>query len=228
MIAGTVHVLPIEDEIKDLMSSLEGWHVAIELDKERLKLMTEESVKNNNVEGPFTLKLLYKVERFIAKKLGEEIGVDMISAYNVAKELHMEVSLIDIPISITIRRLASIPTIEKLKLLIETFLMPFTPISKSSSIESFLSEDTVLSLVKKFKKRYPMLYKILVEDRDRYLFNRILELEHTYGNVIAFVGAMHAINIKNMFKEEGRDVISVRRYKSFILYTIAPPSSDLY
>lgn len=222
-VVGTIHIMPLKDEIKSMMSSLEGWHVAIELDPERLYLMINKDHRTQNhhmMSGPFIVKLLYLIEKKIAEKLGQSVGVDMLSAYELARELDMKVSLIDIPIAETIRKLMKTPTKERLKLFIESLLMFFAPIGRKINLEQLLDIKNLENMTMIFKRRYPVMYKILVEDRDRHLFERIIDLENIYGNVIAFVGALHALNLRKMFEKDRRIVTEIEYHRTFFMYTV--------
>ena len=223
VLIGTIHAKPIEEDVKRFVQTLEGWHVAIELDEMRLKALLEK--KTNRRPHSVLMGALYYVEKIIAEKgFGESIGIDMLSAYNFALENGLLISLIDKPIEVTIIELANISMFEKIKLLGETFLfLILSQLKRSGDMglgELVSNEKTVISLLKKFQKRYPKMYEILVKGRDNHLMRRILELEEKYGNVLAFLGLAHVINIKEIFKEMGRKIEKIDEIKSTIAYRV--------
>ncbi|HDJ51029.1 MAG TPA: hypothetical protein ENF25_02380 [Thermoprotei archaeon] len=222
-IVGTVHVMPVKDEIRRIMTSSEGWHVAIELDPERLRaILDRRHMETSSVRSssPLLLRVLYNIERRVGRSFHQDVGADMLSAYELARELHLNISLIDIPIHVTLRRLMSAPVTERLKLLIEGILMLLLPSGKKVQLEEFLSIKHIENLIETFKRRYPSIYEMLVVERDRYLFKRIIDLENKFGNVIAFIGALHAINLRKMFEDQGRDVSDVEQHRTFLTYIV--------
>jgi len=223
VLIGTMHAQPIGEDVKRYVKSLEGWHVAIELDELRLRALLEEKTRRR--PPGLVMGVLYYAEKIIAEKdFGEKVGIDMLSAYNFAIENGFLVSLIDKPIAKIIKELSSISLSEKIKLLGEFLLyLIFSHKEKTGDLDlGKLSsqEESILSLLEKFQMRYPKMYKILVSSRDDHLMKRILELEETYGNVVAFLGLAHVINIKEKLKEMERTIEKIEEIKSTLAYRV--------
>lgn len=223
VLIGTMHAQPIGDDVKRYVKTLEGWHVAIELDELRLRALLDEKTKRR--PPGVVMGILYYVEKIIAEKgFGEKVGIDMLSAYNFAIENKFLVSLIDKPIVKIVGELSSISLQEKLKLLGE-FLLYLVLSRKEKSEDIDLRklsdhEDSVSSLLEKFKKRYPKMYQVLVSSRDEHLMRKIIEIEENYGNVVAFLGLAHVINIKEKFKDMGRSIEKIDEIKSTLAYRV--------
>ena len=64
------------------------------------------------------------------------------------------------------------------------------------------------------------MYQVLVSSRDEHLMRKIIEIEENYGNVVAFLGLAHVINIKEKFKDMGRSIEKIDEIKSTLAYRV--------
>jgi pheromone shutdown protein TraB len=138
--------------------------------------------------------LLPSILALLEKTVGERThifpGSEMLAAVETAERIGAKIEFLDRPISETIALIRSIPLREKITLLIDAVVTLFsisTGINLGEPISRNLSE-----LLDAFKDRYPNLYRILVEDRDRLIAHRLKSiLLCERGSIVAVVGIGH-------------------------------------
>ena len=100
MLIGTAHVidlsLPLEIHIKNFNPDL----VALELDKQRWYSLKTES---RRTEGPFYLRILARLQKYLGDSFGSSPGAEMMVATNIANSLGAKLAFIDKPILQTIQ-----------------------------------------------------------------------------------------------------------------------------
>ena len=212
-IIGTAHVSQGSvDEVRESILQDEPDVVAIELDKGRYtRLMRERAgivdddtihitkiIKENKV-GVF---LVTTILSYMQNKIGEDVdikpGSEMISAIEAAEEVGCKISLIDRDINITLQRvLNNMSAWEKIKFLYAIISSLFSSDDEEEAIdiEELKNEDMIEEMMGEFKYIAPGVYEALVDERDMYLANSIMNIPEDH--VIAVVGAGHKEGINN-------------------------------
>ena len=100
MLIGTAHVidlsLPLERHIKNFNPDL----IALELDKQRWYALKMES---RRTEGPFYLRILAYLQRYLGDSFGSSPGAEMVVATNIGNSIGAKLAFIDKPIIQTIQ-----------------------------------------------------------------------------------------------------------------------------
>ncbi len=177
--------------------------VCIELDPGRAYALKNKKNRPKNFELLASVGLVgflfFLVGEYLQKKLGNivklEPGSDMITALNAAEKINCKIFLIDRDINYTIKRLSkNWKKREILKILFDILKSPF---DKKEKVKFDLSKVPGDKLIEKVledtKERYPGLYKILVDERDRYMARNLSHIrrKHQDENILAVVGAGH-------------------------------------
>ncbi len=197
ILVGVSHVSKkAKRDIETAILSSENPKIALELCERRFYSLFSEkkniSVSSILKQGIFGI-LISLVEKNIGKELNVMPGEEMKFAANLAKEMGLEIYLIDRDIGETLKRAKKISLREKIRMLSDFVFGYMLGLGEDTiNLENI---DDILQLLSKFKKRYPGLTEVLLRERDIYMAERIVEISK-YGNVVAVVGAAHIKGIK--------------------------------
>ena len=207
-IIGTSHIA--KQSLKEVRAAIEGEKpdiIALELDKKRAyALMSKKQrkiriydIKKVGIKG-FLFSL---IGAWVEKKLGEYTGIspgsEMKEAIRLARNNKIKIALIDQDIEVTLKKFSkSLTWKEKWNILVDIFK---AVILRKKEIEFDLktvpSKKIINKLIKKVKKRYPSFYKILVEERNQIMANKLHNLmkKNKEKRIVAIVGAGHEESI---------------------------------
>jgi pheromone shutdown-related protein TraB len=146
--------------------------------------------------------LLASFQKRIAKKLDIKPGQEMITAIETAEEMDAEIHLADRDIRTTLSRTwRAMGLWSKIKLLFQLMLSlgEVEEISEED-IEKMKNEDVLTTLLAEVGKSLPVLKKILIDERDQYLAEKIRTAPG--GKIVAVVGAGHVPGIKKFWNTD--------------------------
>ncbi|ASI98155.1 TraB domain-containing protein [Thermococcus celer] len=204
---GTMHVSPQsrEEVIRTILS--ERPHaVAVELDRARFLAMGEErrlSLEESLRFGRRGLVnyVLAKVEEKLGEEFGMKPGEEMKAAISAAQLLGVPLYLIDEDIGVVLSKILAAPGREKLLMALEA-LSVFLPV-KSGQFSDPMEDYRVMML--QFKRRYPYLYRVLVEERNEIMARNLISIVDELRRrgirkprVIAVVGLGHRPGIEHI------------------------------
>lgn len=216
-IIGTSHIAKQSlDDVKKAIEEDKPNIIALELDAKRLNALFSEkkdkiSIYNIRRIG-FKGFVFSLIGTWAEKKLGNLVGVapgsEMKIAIKLAKENKIKIMLIDQDIEITLRRLSkSITWKEKWNFFVDIIKALF---SGKKEVEFDLTKVPEKKLIKKIvgkvRKRYPNIYKVLIEERNIFMANKLKNIINTNQNykILAIVGAGHEEDILNLIRS--RDI----------------------
>jgi pheromone shutdown-related protein TraB len=188
--------------------------IAVELDTNRYQALKEGEgslMDALRTLGPLTF-LFYFVLKNLQQSIGRVVGVspgsEMLEAVRLGQERGVHVEFIDRDIGDTFLRIKDIPAKEKVKLLTFVFRALFLgagredPASPESiDISKVPPEKVVDQAIELLREEFPWLYKILIEERNRYMTQKIKELSSRFQNIVIVVGTGHAKGIAEILKE---------------------------
>ena len=219
---GTLHIaIDSVTIVRKTIESLKLDCVMIELDEIRYQnlLHPEEKHKekeskidkidNNDIEGPdLIFKTLHKIQQEIGENLGLIPGMEMISAINAVRQHNIPIKLIDQPIMVTFQRLNELNDSAKKEQDEFINLLKENPIDTKDSeiydlIEEFKNPGFIKRLIEEFRESYPNLNKILIEERNDYMVNQVLDymLKNPSHCILIIVGAGHLEELIRLTKE---------------------------
>ena len=146
--------------------------------------------------------LLASFQKKIAKKLDVKPGEEMIRAIESAKALNAKIHLADRDIRITLSKVwRAMGPWDKLKLLFQIFLSlgKMDDINKED-VEKMKQEDMLQSVLAEVGKSLPVLKTILIDERDRYLAQKVKTAPGK--KIVAVVGAGHVPGIKKYMEAD--------------------------
>ena len=175
--------------------------VALELDKARYySLISKERRKAGlrelrviGIKGFVFAKLGEYAEKKLGKSVGMNPGDEMIKAAESATEIKARIALIDQKIEITLKNFSKEITWKEKYRFVEDIIKGI--FSKKNRMNIDLNKvpekELIEHLLKTTKKRYPNFYKVLVEDRNKYMAKKLDGLMKNYTKIVAVVGAGH-------------------------------------
>jgi pheromone shutdown protein TraB len=191
-IVGVGHVFAISEGVKDLIRSRRPEVVCLELDSGRYRALVQ---REESRTLPLQYRLLGYFQKRMASKFGTEVGDEMIAAVEAAREVGAKVALIDMDAATVFARLWKRMSFrEKIHLMGGAFAGLF---ASKERVEKELgkyeeSSDQYLELV---GAGFPSIKAVLIDDRNRFMANRLSEIATQYSTVLAVVGDGHVSGI---------------------------------
>lgn len=144
----------------------------------------------------FVNLLLASFQKKMADKFGIKPGQEMINAIESAEEIDAAVIPSDREIQITLSRVwRGMGLWEKIKLMFSLiFSMGASDEIEEEDIEKMKQEDMLTTLLADVKKTHPIIERSLIDERDRFLAEKIRSAPGQ--KIVAVVGAAHAPGIK--------------------------------
>ncbi len=213
ILVGTAHVSKESAElVKEVILSEKPDTVCLELCATRLaSLRDKEKWRNMNivkvVREKKTLLLLMNLmlasfQKKIAEKFDVLPGQEMINALEAGEEIKADIIPVDREIQITLSRVwRSMGIWEKIKLMFQlVFSLGSSDDITEEDIEQMKKEDILKVLLADVKKSHPVVEKILIDERDRFLTESLRQVDGK--KIVAVVGAGHVPGIKKYMSEE--------------------------
>lgn len=215
-IVGTSH---IANESKALLNQafleFDPEVIALELDFGRLQALLNKS--HNQGSGKELIKkiglksyLFYVFAKWLqgtfSKIVKTEPGVEMLEAVKLAKEHNKPILLIDQDINVTMRKLSSCLGFKFLwRMIKDIFRGIFKRKKVPFDIRKVPSDKVVNYLIKELKNTYPCLYKVLVDERNKYMVKRITSFVESNPDkkILVVVGAGHKEGMLKLLKKKG-------------------------
>lgn len=219
---GTSHIAKQSmDDVEKAIVNLKPDIVCLELDKRRLYALV------NNVKGnKFSLSAIRKVGlkgylfsiigAYAEKKLGQYVGVspgsEMLKAIELSKKNKIKIMVIDQDIEKTLKRFSQEFTWkEKFRLLSDIIkAVVFRKREIDFDLRKVPDKKTIDKLLNKVKKRYPGLYKVLIEERNEFMASKLARIISVNDDkkILAIIGAGHEEDLINLIKKKRVDVVS--------------------
>ncbi len=146
--------------------------------------------------------LLASFQKRIADKLDIQPGAEMIQAIESADAIEADIILADRDIRVTLSRIWRVTGLwDKLKIIFQLALsLGDVDEITEQDVEKMKQEDMLQSLLSEVGKSMPVLKEILIDERDRYLAQKI---KISPGNkIVAVVGAGHVPGILKYWEKE--------------------------
>ncbi len=213
ILIGTAHIS--RESIELVIKTIEKERpdcVCVELDEKRYN-----AILNKNKFEQLDIKKIIKKKQLTTlmanlilasyqKKLGEKIGVlpgsELIEATKKAKELGIPIKLCDRDVRITLLRAwRKTPIWKKGKLIVSLMMSIFddTDINEEK-LRELKKSDVISELMAELGSAMPELKKVLIDERDTYLAEKIKEAKGK--KIVAVVGAGHVQGIKKALLED--------------------------
>lgn len=213
ILIGTAHVSKDSaDLVKEVIQNEKPDTVCVELCNTRLNSIRDNDKWHNMdiikiIKEKKALLLLMNLmlasfQKKIAEKFDIQPGQEMINAIEAAEESGAEIIPVDREIQTTLSRIwRNMGVWEKTKLMSQLiFSLGNSDEITEDDIEQMKQEDILQTLLADVKKSHPVMEKILIDERDQYLTEKIRQSPGK--RIVAVVGAGHVPGIKRYMAEE--------------------------
>lgn len=202
VLVGTAHVAQASiDLVRRVIEQERPDCVCVELDPRRYEALQKEEawdqldlrqvIRQNQLSTLLLNLLLASYQKKIGAELGVKPGTELLEATRVATELKIPFELCDRDVRVTLRRaIAGTPFLRRLWILSELLASMFdAPEISEKDLEELRQQDVLSDLMEEMGRQHPNLKKVLIDERDAYLCER---LRRAPGQtLVAVVGAGH-------------------------------------
>jgi len=214
ILVGTAHVSKESIAlVKETIEKEQPEAIGVELDFQRLHQLQQgkkwqqmdlgQIIKEGKTHLFLLNILLSNLQRQIGDDLGVKPGSEMLAAIEIAKEKKIPIALLDRDIRITLGRALNKMSLKEKAKLGYSIIGGFVGIGQKideKTIEQLKKKDMINALMQQLGKEMPSVKKVLVDERDIFIANRILQAKAK--KIVAVVGAGHLEGIK---KHLGRE-----------------------
>lgn len=211
VIIGTSHIaIQSIKEVEKRIEEEQPKVVALELDAARFQALHSKEKRGIKIRDIRKIGvkgwIFALIGEFVEKKLGNRVGVspgaEMLHAAKVAHKNKMHIALIDQRIDITLKNFSKELTWkEKFRFLGELVSAPFSKKKIKFDLRKVPEDKIIEEMVGHVKKRYPSVYKVLIEDRNKYMARQLYRLMPHFEKIVAVVGAGHGKEIIEEIKK---------------------------
>ncbi len=220
-LVGTAHVSRESvDLVGDVIELEKPDVVAVELDEQRYdslvnkKKWDETEIYKVIRTGKTYLFLLQLLLTNFQRKIGDELGIkpgsEMLKAVELAKERNIKIALVDRDIRVTLKRAFNRMSLKEKFSLFYGFFSGFFEEEeiKGDIIEKLKDKDVMTEMMEELSREIPSIKDVLIDERDRYIANKIVNLEGE--RIVAVVGAGHVGGIKRIIESSAGRVEDIR------------------
>jgi pheromone shutdown protein TraB len=183
--------------------------VAVELDRERYEQLMNQTEYSEvpQPSGNAVESLLYQIallEKDLGQIIGSGVGNEMVAAIEEGRKIDAKIALVDRPMRDTVNALMKVPLDEIYKLmgLIPQATDDIENGNGFDLISMLKEEETVDTLLEQFETEFPMLFNVLVRQRDEYVAHALLTiLNDVQGKIVVVLGAGHIDGVKSALKQ---------------------------
>lgn len=196
----------ISEQVRSIITRERPGAVCVELDLQRYHALLQERERKG--EAPLAYRFLALFQQRMARQFGGEVGQEMLSSVEAAREVGAEVLFIDIDATSMFSRLwEEMPLKEKVMLIGSaawSFLLSKEKVEKE--LEEFQKNEK--EYMHTFSDQFPTLKKVLIDERNEIMASRIGRAEEIYHSVVAVIGDGHIDGVARLL--EGREVQMIR------------------
>lgn len=215
VLIGTGHVFDLSSSLLKIFDEKNPDVICVELDKQRFQaiMMKRSNPKSYNEAKknlPFVYKLLARFQENMASEYGVNAGDEMLTAITYAQSHQLPVEFIDMNAQhLFIEMWRSMPFSEKLRLLLTGFGGIFVSKKRvETELKNF--QNDFESYIEKIGKKFPTIKKILIDKRNVYMVNRLMELNEKYQRIMACIGDGHVPGISKSLEEKNIEFNTIR------------------
>ncbi len=195
----TAHVSKKSIElVKKTINSEKPDIIAVELDKQRaIGLLSNKKPSTFTLLKNPSFLFMYSAQQILGIIFKSKPGEEMRTALIESGKLNIPILLADMPIQKIIQNLKKVPFKEKLKI-----ILPMK-IKGINSLDSLTDPDKLRPILKQIKIKYPHIYKFLLEERNEYIFNKIINSNYT--NIVGIFGAGHIPGLLDLVENHNKN-----------------------
>ncbi|HEY8156044.1 MAG TPA: TraB/GumN family protein [Myxococcota bacterium] len=214
LVVGTAHISRESAElVREVIERERPDRVCLELDRQRYEALSnpqrwdaldvKQLIRDRQLAALVANLMLAAYQKKLGGALGVKPGAELLAAGRTAEALGIPVSLCDRDVRVTLRRAWASLSLWKKSLLLSTFLASALekPQLSEEDLRELRQQDVVSKLMAELAEFLPALKRVLIDERDRYLAQRMREAPGR--RVVAVVGAGHVAGVLAALREPG-------------------------
>lgn len=206
-LVGVGHVFDIERQVRFVIRSASPRAVGVELDPARYQALKNPQGRSS---APLPYQLLAMTQRRMAKEFHSKVGQEMLVAVEEAQVSGAQVLFIDVEASVMFRQLwVKMPLKEKVLMFLSGMVgLVASKKQVQSELERFEeNEEQYLELM---AKEFPTMKKVLIDERNEVMAQRIVKAEGQFGSVLAVVGDGHVEGIIRLLARPDMKIVRLK------------------
>ena len=206
LLVGTAHISQESaDLVRQVISREQPDCVCVELDTQRFTALSEgtrwdgldlkEVIRKRQLSALLANLILASYQKRLGGQLGVTPGTELLEATKVADEHEIPVALCDRAVRVTmLRAWRSTSFVRKFWLLsmLISSMFDSTRVSEDD-LRDIRKKDVLTELLNELGAMFPALHKVLIDERDRYMAEKMRQCEG--DRVVGVVGAAHVSGI---------------------------------
>lgn len=219
IIIGTAHISQESvNLVKRVIEQEQPDCVCLELDDKRYQALSQKKqwdsldlksiVKNKQLSTLLISLLMASYQKRLGGKLGVSPGAELLMGAQIAKDQRIPISLCDRDVRITLRRAWKSTSFFKKGYLVASLLASLFDKNEISEekLEELKQKDVLTELMDEMGETLPDLKRVLIDERDLYLVEKI---KSSPGKrIVAIVGAGHVAGMLANFGSDNKDKIA--------------------
>jgi len=214
-VIGTGHVFNLSDALLEIFDEKSPDILCVELDNQRfqglmLKQQDPEKYKKQAKNQPMIYKMLSRFQDSMADEYGVIAGQEMLTAINYAQSHQKPIGFIDMNARVMFSRMLKEMTItEKIKLIFSGFGGFFVS-KKRVEKELDKIQDNFDYYMTEIGKKFPTIKRVLIDERNMYMKNRLKNASEEFEKVVAVVGDGHIPGLTKLLDKEEIEYETIR------------------
>ena len=212
---GTGHVFNLKDALLDIFDEKKPEVIGVELDAQRyqaimMKQQNPQEYEASKKNLPVIYRLLGRFQDSMASEYGVQAGDEMLTAISYAQTHGIPAEFIDMNAqTLFIKMWKSMPFSEKFRLFLSGFAGIF--VSKKR-VEQELKhfQDDYDTYIEEIGKKFPTIKTTLIDKRNDYMVNNILQLTQRYNAIIVCIGDGHVPGMSTLLLSKGMEIETIR------------------
>jgi len=212
---GTGHVFNLSQALLDIFDKKQPDVLCIELDKQRynalmLKQSNPEKYKEQGKNLPAIYKILAKFQDSMAEEYGVQAGQEMLTTIQYAQSHQLPLAFIDMNAQrLFTKMLKSMSISEKIRMAFSGIAGLFIS-KKRVEKEIDRLDDNFDKYMVEVGKKYPTIKRVLVDERNQFMVQRLTMANKEYEKVVAVVGDGHIPGLSELLKKKEIEFETIR------------------
>lgn len=206
-IVGTGHIFNLSEQIAFIIKHIWPDAVLVELDEARFRAMTNPDAEV--ADAPKAYRKAAEYQKRMAAEYETTSGAELITAVHAGNMIGADVLFIDKHAGNVMGRVwDEMPFAERMRYRMSN--LRDTLFSRKQTIEDTLDEfsEDEERYMDDMRKRFPTLVRILIDERNEHMADRINTESRKYGNMVVVIGDGHVEQVSKMLA--GNEIRKIR------------------
>jgi pheromone shutdown protein TraB len=225
---GTGHIFDLSAALLSIFDEKEPEVIGVELDPQRYQAILLRNTDPASYHAakrnlPFIYRMMAQFQENMAESYGVNAGDEMLTAINYAQSHVIPVAFIDTNAQQLFTHMwNTMPFFEKFRLMLSGFSGLF--VSKKRVEQEMKNYQAHYdSYLEEIGKKFPTIKRTLIDDRNEFMTQRLVELHQKHQRIIICIGDGHVPGISTLLEQKQIPFETIRLSQ---LQTWKKPSTD--